>query len=98
MLVESTCLGATEQQLQQAQLAAMRRGERVGGPPYRGCMLLAVTAGPDGPRFTAAWRTEQEFEAVFGEALRDLTSAGMTTGTPTVTPVLAMAIPGAHPS
>jgi hypothetical protein len=98
VLVEFACPGATAQQLQQAEVAGMQRGERLGGPPYPGCMFLAVTSGPTGPRFTSAWRTEREFRVTFADALQeDLVGAGMEVDEPVVTAVLAMAIPGAHP-
>ena len=99
VLVEFLCPGATQQQLQQAEAAGMERGERVGGPPYPGCMFMAVTHGSSGPRFVAAWRTEPEFRAIFADSLQqDLAEAEMTVEELVVTPVLAMAIPGAHAS
>ena len=97
VIVEFVCPGATQQQLQQAEAAGIERGERVGGPPYPGCMFLAVIPGSSGPRFVAAWRTEPEFRATFADSMQqDLAGAGMTVEDLIVTPVLAMAIPGAH--
>lgn len=99
ILVEFTCPGASAQQLQQAEAMATERGERLGRPPYDGCMFLAVTAGVDGPRFTSVWRTEAAFVATLHAALGpDLASAGITPTAPAMTQVLAMAMPGAHHS
>lgn len=97
VLVEIALAGATQEQVDRAEVLAMERGQQVGGPPYPGCIFVAVVPHEDGLRFASAWRTETAFRATYEAALQpDLAAAGMTAGDPVVSPVLSMAVPGVH--
>ena len=97
VLVEFELVGATEDDVHRAEMVAMQRGQRVGGPPYGGCIFVTVVPTADGMRLSSAWRTEAEFRSTFEAALRpDLVEAGLAPGDPTVCRVVSMGVPGAH--
>lgn len=88
--------GASLEQVYEAK--ARRRGEERGGPPYDGCLFLAVTRTPDGVTSVSAWRTERDFRRAMDDALgHDLEAVGLHVGRTTVGEAVSMAIPGAMP-
>ena len=90
--------GASLEQVYEAEAKARRRGEERGGPPYDGCLFLAVTRTPEGVTTVSAWRTEHDFRRTLEEMLGpDLEAAGLTVGRTTVSEAVSMAIPGAMP-
>lgn len=90
--------GASLEQVYEAEAKARRRGEERGGPPYDGCLFLAVTRTPVGVTTVSAWRTEREFRRALEEMLGpDLEAVGLRVGRTTVSEAVSMAIPGALP-
>lgn len=97
VLVSFTLPRATPAQLAAAEQRAQERGAAAGGPPYPGLMFVAVTSADGGYRSLSAWRTEQDFRSVHDAMLGpDLASAGLTVEGVSVTPIVSMALPGAH--
>lgn len=95
VLVEFDVLDATQEQMYELEGRTTRRGEALGGPPFGGCMFLAVTPRGSAFHFVSAWRSEEAFRTVMDTMLGpDLTAVGATASNVLVGPVMSMAIPG----
>lgn len=98
VIVHFDLVGASLEQVYEAEAKARRRGEERGGPPYDGCLFLAVTRTPEGVTTVSAWRTERDFRRTLEETLGpDLEAVGLSVGRATVSEVVSMGIPGALP-
>lgn len=95
VLAEFGIPDATSEELMRLEAMTSARGEAAGGPPYPGCMFLAVVPDGDGFRFTSVWRTEAHLRAVLDDMLGpDAREVGVELTDVTVSPVISMAIPG----
>ena len=96
VIVDFVVPGATPEQMYTVEDLTQARGEAAGGPPYVGCMFLAVTALDGGFRFVSAWRSEAAFRAVLDDMIGpDLATVDLHATEVEVSPVVSMAIPGA---
>ena len=97
MIVDFDVRGADADQLYEVERLTVARGEAAGGPPYGGCMFIAVTSEDGGFRFVSAWRSAADFDVVMETMLGpDLASVGLAASNVRVSPAVSMAIPGAH--
>lgn len=97
VIVEFEVPEATLEQAYAVEALTRARGAAAGRPPYVGCMFFATMPTETGFRCTSAWRTESDFRAVMETMLGpDLSSVGRAAVGITVSPVVSMAIPGAH--
>jgi hypothetical protein len=98
VIVEFLLVGATPEQVYEAESAAQARSEASGAPPYPSLMFVAVTPAEqsEGFRFVSAWRTEADFRRELETLLGpDLAAVGLEASDVRVAPVLSMAMPGA---
>ena len=97
VIVEFEVPGASPEQIYAVDDLTRARGEAAGRPPYSGCMFIATMPTGSGFRCVSAWRAESDFRTVLDTMLGpDLSSVGLAAADITVSPVLSMAIPGAH--
>jgi hypothetical protein len=97
VLVSFHVPAATLDQVYAVEALTQARGEAAGGPPYAGCMFFAATVADDGMRVVSAWSTENHFWSVMDEMLGpDLATQQLAAVDVAVSPVVSMAIPGAH--
>lgn len=97
VLVEFALPGATPERLAALDERIQERRAAAGGPPYPGLIFVAITPTDGGCRCVSAWRTEQDFRSVLEAMLEpDLSSAGLVASDVSSSPIMTMAMPGAH--
>ena len=95
VLVELEVPGATLEEMYAVEELTRQRGEALGGPPYAGCLFLAVTHVDGVINISSAWRTEGDFRQVLDTMMGpDLATVGREVSAVTIAPILSMAIPG----